>query len=83
MKFYTSAALPMLCYDDKTLYDFVEYFTSCKKPPEPEEVSAATGIPIEICYEKLPLVLRLNAYLNRYNYKKPRRIKRIAYFLSD
>ena len=65
MKFYLQAALPMLYYDDKTVDKFVEYLTNCEKQPTPQEVSDATGISIEICKDKLPLVLKLNNYFDK------------------
>ena len=80
MKFYLQAALPMLYYDDKTVDDFVDYLSNCEKVPTPEEVSDATGNSIEICRDKLPLVLRLNHYFDG-SYGK--RSRRLAEFLNN
>jgi hypothetical protein len=56
----------MLCYDDKNIDDFVEYLSNCEKEPTQKEMSSAIGISIEVCKEKLPLVLRLNHYFDKH-----------------
>ena len=75
MEFYLPAAIPMLYYDEETINAVVDYLCSCENEPTPQEVSEATGISIEICEEKVPVVLELNRrllhYKNRVRIKRP------------
>lgn len=75
MEFYTPAAFPMLYYDERTIDSFVSYLCSCDHEPTPQEVSEATGISLEICKEKVPVVLELNRQLINYRNKRRKALK--------
>lgn len=83
MEFYIPAAFPMLYYDEKTIDSFVSYLCSCEKEPTPQEFSESTGIPIEICQEKLPVILELNKYLLHHSYRVKRRRALLDYIDND
>lgn len=65
MELHYSAYLPLLCFDDSTINSYVEYLRGCENEPKPEEVSKLTGLPIDICKEKIQLILFLNSCICR------------------
>ena len=65
MELHYSAYLPLLCFDDNTIYVFLNYLRRCESNPNPEEASKATGLPIGACEEKIHQVLYLNNCIHR------------------
>ena len=83
MNFYIPAAFPLLYYDEKTIDTFVNYLCSCEHEPTPQELSEATGISIDICREKLPVILELNKCLLHNSYRVKRRRALLDYLEND
>lgn len=83
LDFYIPAAFPLLYYDEETIDSFVNYLCSCEYEPTPQELSNATGISIEICQEKLPVILELNKCLLHHSYRVKRRRALLDYLDND
>lgn len=65
MVLHYSAYLPLLCFDENIIHSFVEYLQRCENAPNPEEVSELTGLPIDICKERIQWILFLDSYIRR------------------